>query len=212
MRSLLTSLRLLAALGPLLATAALAPSCGASLAGSGASPNGYEALAEALLAGGADVRLAADATSAPFMPVPARRLLVNGARVDVFDLADDDAARAQASLISPDASTIGARIIAWLAPPQFYRAGRSIVLYVGDDPVVLSHLERVLGAPIARGPATVVETPEPEPSDRTVPTTRASLTRPSQGTSSTSISPSVAAGAGRGETARARASRRSTSR
>ena len=42
----------------------------------------------------------------------------------------------------PPASIIGFIFIAWLAPFYFFRAGRSIVLYVGEDPRVLAELAR----------------------------------------------------------------------
>ncbi|MCI0397835.1 MAG: hypothetical protein L0322_23280, partial [Chloroflexi bacterium] len=35
----------------------------------------------------------------------------------------------------------------WIAQPHFYQQGNLIVLYVGEDPSILSLLETVLGPP-----------------------------------------------------------------
>jgi len=109
-------------------------------------------LVQALLAVGARVSTAGQSAQ-PFMPVPGQLLQVDGASVQVFELADDATAAALCARIAPDASTIGPISIAWLAPPHFFRAGRSIVLYVGEDPRVLAELAGILGEPIARGQA-----------------------------------------------------------
>lgn len=127
-------------------------------------------LMQALLAMGARVSPGGEAAQ-PFMPVPARLLQVNGASVQVFELADEATAASVAAGIAPDASRIGPLSISWLAPPHFYRAGRSIVLYIGDDPEVLAGLERVLGEPIARGVASA-KSPAEEELDDWVPTIR----------------------------------------
>lgn len=129
-------------------------------------------LMQALLAAGAQVSAGGRAAQ-PFMPVPAHILDVNGASVQVFELADEAAAEAIARRIAPDASSIGPVSISWLAPPHFFRAGRSIVLYVGDDTQVLAKLQRVLGDPIARGRTGVKPDAEEEDVDDWVPTTRA---------------------------------------
>jgi hypothetical protein len=94
------------------------------------------------------------------MPVAAQVLSVDGASVQVFELDDEERARAQAARIAPDASRVGSTPLAWPAPPHFYRAGRAIVLYMGDDPRVLAHLAQVLGEPIAAGDASTKAAPE----------------------------------------------------
>jgi hypothetical protein len=149
----------------------LAHGCGAAQSPRPPAPDGFGELAAALRAGGADVTVGRASTRAPFMPVPARVLKVNGANLLVFDLPTEELARQQASRIAPDASRVGTNDVAWMAPPHFYRAGRSIVLYVGEDGRVLALLDRVLGPPIARGAARPVE--RSQPTDDWVPTTRA---------------------------------------
>lgn len=126
---------------------------------------------QALLAAGARVSPGGQAAQ-PFMPVPARLIQVNGASVQVFELADEQTAASIAARISPDASQIGPVSISWLAPPYFFRAGRSIVLYVGEDAAVIAELRRVLGEPIARGTARPKDVEEDDVDDW-VPTIRA---------------------------------------
>lgn len=85
----------------------------------------------------------------------AKRLLisVNGSNVQVWDYDDAAAADAEAALISPDGYSIrtATKIInvGWIAPPHFYKAGKLIVLYVGENETVTGALERVLGPQFA---------------------------------------------------------------
>lgn len=129
-------------------------------------------LMRALLAAGAQVESSGQAAQ-PFMPVPAHLLDVNGASVQVFELPDEATARALAARIAPDASAIGPVSVAWLAPPHFFRAGRSIVLYVGEDSGVLAELESLLGDPIARGTTRAAKREAEAEQDHWVPTIRA---------------------------------------
>ena len=108
----------------------------------------YVSLVDNLRAAGADVQPAGD-ISQPFFLVKGLAITVNGGNVQVFEYADDDAADAEAALISPDASSIGTTMVSWVAAPHFYRIGKLIVLYVGDDETVRSVLESVLGQQFA---------------------------------------------------------------
>ncbi len=108
----------------------------------------YVSLVDNLRAVGADVQPAGD-ISQPFFLVKGLAITVNGGNVQVFEYADDDAADAEAALISPDASSIGTTMVSWVAAPHFYRIGKLIVLYVGDDETVRSVLESVLGQQFA---------------------------------------------------------------
>lgn len=126
--------------------------CGAARPTLSRDVGDYDTIVLALRARGASVQLAGLAAQ-PFMPVAAQVLSVDGASVQIFELDDEPGALAQAARIAPDASRVGGTPLEWPAPPHFYRAGRAIVLYMGDDPHVLSHLGQVLGDPIAIGRA-----------------------------------------------------------
>jgi hypothetical protein len=114
----------------------------------GEAPFGFEALAAALRARGAQV-LPGEAVEQPFFSVAGRFLAVNGEDVQVFEYADAEAARAEAATVSPDGGTIGTAKPFWAAPPHFYRRDRVIVLYTGDAGRVRTPLEAVMGPQFA---------------------------------------------------------------
>jgi hypothetical protein len=101
-------------------------------------------LVAALHASGATVE-SGEAVEQPFFTVPGRFIRVNGQDVQVFQYPDEAGAQREAGLVSPDGGTVGGNAILWAAPPHFYRKGRLIVLYVGDDSSVKSALQSVLG-------------------------------------------------------------------
>ena len=146
----------------------LACACGAAepRATAPARVEDYASLVAALRAAGAKVEPGGTAPQ-PFMPVPARLLEVDGEPVQVFELPDEESARLVAARIAPDASTVGQANVSWSDPPYFFRSGRIIVLYVGDDAATIARLTGLLGDPIAVGRAD-------EPSvEEWVPTSRA---------------------------------------
>jgi hypothetical protein len=66
----------------------------------------------------------------------------------VFEYSDAAAAEADAAKIAPD-GTIEAYSVNWVASPHFYRMGRLIAIYLGDDPADLTAMQSVLGDPFA---------------------------------------------------------------
>jgi hypothetical protein len=84
-----------------------------------------------------------------FFSVTGQVFKVNGEEVQVFEYSDQSTTEAEAALISPDGSSIGTSLPFWVAPPHFYKAGRIIVLYVGESKAVTDVLERVLGPQFA---------------------------------------------------------------
>ena len=108
----------------------------------------YVSLIDSLRAAGATVE-PVEAVEQPFFSVPGQVIRVNSADVQVFEYADQAAADEDMTRIGPDGSIIGTVSILWAAPPHFYRAERLIVLYVGNDPAVISVLETVLGPQVA---------------------------------------------------------------
>ena len=116
---------------------------------------GYADLLEALRERGATVE-PGGGVSDPFFSVEGRMMVVNGAEVGVFEYPGPATAAFEAGCISPDGNMVKlaedqVSHAFWVAPPHFYRQGKLIVLYVGDDEVVLGVLEAVLGEPFAGG-------------------------------------------------------------
>lgn len=105
-------------------------------------------LIEALRETGTPVS-AGDRIEQPFFTVTGRMVSVAGEDVQVYQYADEDAARREAATISPDGGTIGTSAPFWAGSPHFYRKGLLIVLYVGDSAPVMQPLERVLGPQFA---------------------------------------------------------------
>ncbi|MFC1958733.1 hypothetical protein ACFLV6_02325 [Chloroflexota bacterium] len=84
-----------------------------------------------------------------FFSVTGQVFKVNGEEVQLFEYSSQSEAEAEAALVSPDGSAIGTSMPFWMAPPHFYKAGRIIVLYVGENPAVTKALETVLGTQFA---------------------------------------------------------------
>jgi hypothetical protein len=92
----------------------------------------------------------------PFFSVEGKLMVVNGAEVGVFEYPGPATAAFEAGRISPDGNTVmwSEKRVShsfWVATPHFYHQGKLIVLYVGDDRVVLGALEAVLDKPFAGG-------------------------------------------------------------
>ncbi len=108
----------------------------------------YVSLIDNLRAAGAIVEPAGE-VSQPFFSVNGQVITVNNGDVQVFEYADTAAADAEAAFVSADGSSVGTTMISWVAPPHFYKTGRLIVLYVGDNTAVINVLEAVLGSQFA---------------------------------------------------------------
>jgi len=74
---------------------------------------------------------------------------INGQDVQVFEFPGEEEVNAAVQSISQDGSSIGTTMVTWVAAPHFYRAGRLIVLYVGEDGGVIEVLDQVLGPQFA---------------------------------------------------------------
>jgi hypothetical protein len=85
----------------------------------------------------------------PFFSVQGQTLKVNGQDVQVFVYDTAEAMETEASQIAADASTIGTSMPTWVDAPHFYKMGRLLVLYVGQDQTILEQLNRVFGPQFA---------------------------------------------------------------
>ena len=84
-----------------------------------------------------------------FFSIKGQAIKVNGEDVQVFEYSNQATAEEEAALVSPDGSSIGTSMPFWAAPPHFYKSGRVIALYVGENPAVIKALETVLGTQFA---------------------------------------------------------------
>jgi len=111
----------------------------------------YDSLVDGLQAIGATVEheTLPEVVVQDFFSVTGQVFKLNGEDVQVFEYGDHSKAETEAALVSPDGSSIGTSLPFWIAPPHFYKAGRIIVLYVGENTAVTDALESILGEQFA---------------------------------------------------------------
>jgi hypothetical protein len=85
----------------------------------------------------------------PFLSVAGTMIKVQDEDVQVFQYSSAAEMEAQAALISRDGTAVGTRKIHWIGSPHFFKQGRVLVLYVGQDKKVEKALEAVLGRQFA---------------------------------------------------------------
>jgi hypothetical protein len=102
----------------------------------------------------------------PYAPVDhAQVIAVNGHRVQVFEFLHTEDTELAAGTIAPDGSSIGPVHPAWIDLPHFWKTGRLIVLYIGNDGDLLHLFTTLLGPQCAGSDAPPSFSP-PHPSVR----------------------------------------------
>ena len=104
-----------------------------------------------LRAKGATVVLTNEKVSQPFFSVVARIINVNGQGVQVLEYAQASKADSEAKRVSSNGMTIGTSKPSWLSTPHFFKSGKLILLYLGDDQTILRILRSTLGNQFAGG-------------------------------------------------------------
>jgi hypothetical protein len=120
---------------------------------SGAKPSSRRAtdldvFVRALRARGLKV-VAAGEVSQPFFSPRGRALTVGGENVQVFRYSSGRAAEAEAKKVNAEGTSVGTSTAMWVGPPHFYKKGRLIILYAGDNESVMKALTAVLGPQFA---------------------------------------------------------------
>jgi hypothetical protein len=94
----------------------------------------------------------------PFFDVAGRRVTVDESTIEVYEYASAEAMESEASCVSSDGFSIRKEkegdiwevcCVDWIAPPHFYKAGRIIVIYVGDNNSIINLLKNALGKQFA---------------------------------------------------------------
>jgi hypothetical protein len=130
------------------ATAPTAPT--ATTAGGTAGTGGIDtaqSLVDALAKAGITVS-STGPIQQPFFSVKGESYTAGTGYLQIFEYADQAAAGADAAKVKPD-GTIEGYSVDWVASPHFYKMGRLIVIYLGDDTADLAALQGVLGDPFA---------------------------------------------------------------
>lgn len=105
-------------------------------------------LVKSLRAAGADVE-PGEAVEQVFFTVAGQIIKVNGADVQVFEYESAEAMDADAAQVAADGGSVGMNMVMWVEPPHFFKSGRVLVLYVGEDASVLDLLRGALGGQFA---------------------------------------------------------------
>jgi hypothetical protein len=108
----------------------------------------YASLIDKLRAAGVSVEPAGEVEQ-PFLSITGKMIKLYGEDVQVFQYANTAAADGEAAPISRDGMAVGTRKIFWVGAPHFFKQGRLLVLYVGNNDKVLRSLEVVLGRQFA---------------------------------------------------------------
>jgi hypothetical protein len=78
--------------------------------------------------------------------------LINLGQTDgfqVFEYKTAEEMEADAAKVAPDGGSVGTSMMNWIMPPHFFKSGRVIVLYLGDNQTTLNLLEKILGKQFA---------------------------------------------------------------
>lgn len=110
----------------------------------------YSRLIDGLKKGESTVQTGGE-ISQPFFSVEGKIIKVNNEDVQVFEYKDESAMETEASQVSPNGSSIGTTMLTWVSVPHFYKDGKIIVIYVGDNVTITGALKEVLGAQFAGG-------------------------------------------------------------
>lgn len=112
----------------------------------------YSALLIYLRGLGASIEVEGE-TPYDFFDAKGRRVKVNTSHIEVFEYANAGAMESAASRVSPDGFRITTERwdvgVSWIYDPHFDKAGRIIVMYIGDNSYTISLLEYALGKQFA---------------------------------------------------------------
>lgn len=114
----------------------------------GSEVEDQSSLIDTLRTSGADVEVSEPVEQA-FFTVTGQILKVNGKDVQVFEYESAEKMEADAGQVAPDGGSIGTSMVTWVEPPHFFKSGRILVLYVGEDPEAINLLRGALGEQFA---------------------------------------------------------------
>jgi hypothetical protein len=92
-----------------------------------------------------------DQVEQAFFSVVGSYVNINDDSVQVFEYETAETMESDAVLVDASGGSIGNSMVSWIATPHFYKKGRILVLYVGDNAKTIQILESVLGSQFAGG-------------------------------------------------------------
>lgn len=91
-----------------------------------------------------------DTISQPFFTLEGVFITINGEEdIQVFEYEDVQAMESEASQVAPNGGSVGTSMMMWVDTPHFYKSGRIIVLYIGNNTEILGLLNEVMGPQFA---------------------------------------------------------------
>lgn len=111
----------------------------------------YLRLVENLRAQGITVQTTREKLRQPFFSTQGRIINVNNEGLQIFEYANPSRAHQDAQRISANGMTIGTTKPSWMATPHFFKREKLIVLYLGDNQIILKALKATLGDQVAGG-------------------------------------------------------------
>ena len=106
-------------------------------------------LIAALQTAGATAEVA-DPISQPFFTPEGVFVTINGEEdVQVFEYEDAKTMESEAAQVAPDGGSVGTSMMMWVDKPHFYKSGRIIVFYIGNNTEILGLLDKVMGPQFA---------------------------------------------------------------
>lgn len=108
----------------------------------------YFSLVEAIKSKGVLVEPVEELDDSPFSTTT-KVISIGGADIQVYEFQTESDAWTASMTVSEDGTEIGTSIIRWIDVPHFYTKGKLIVLYVGQNPEIMSLLESLLGTQFA---------------------------------------------------------------
>ena len=114
----------------------------------GSEVEDQSSLIDTLRTSGAEVEVSESVEQA-FFTVTGQILKVNGKDVQVFEYESAEKMESDAAQVAPDGGSIGTSMVTWVEPPHFFKSGRVLVLYVGEDPEAINLLRGALGEQFA---------------------------------------------------------------
>src|SRR3972149_8703508 len=95
----------------------------------------YSRLVDDLKKGGYTVQTAGE-VSQEFFSVKGKVIKIDNEGVQVFEYTDESSMQTEASQVSPTGGSVGTSMVTWVSAPHFYKAGKIIVLYIGENATV----------------------------------------------------------------------------
>lgn len=83
-----------------------------------------------------------------FLPAVRKRMIIGSEAIDIYRYDNNESMEEDAGRIDSGGCTysgINSKKVSWTKAPHFYKKGNIIVLYVGNDRDIISHLSEILG-------------------------------------------------------------------